>query len=244
MTTREVLTVRSAPEVWTVPRADAGDRRPAQRHRTARGGLLRRRRLVGAARAGRALAADRATSSPCSASRPAWPPTSAGPPTRSPGRSACRWSRSITHEGDRAAYRANGPDRCFHCKDELFATISDEVVAAHRPRRRRVRGERRRRRPPRPARRPGGQRSSGAPAAGRGRADQGRRPRSPGSSDLPVADKPAAPCLASRIPHCQEVTPEKLRQIEQAETPVRALGLRRPPGPPPRRDRPARAAGR
>src|ERR1700710_1421399 len=24
-----------------------------------------------------------------------------------------------THEGDVAAYRANGPDRCFHCKDEL-----------------------------------------------------------------------------------------------------------------------------
>src|SRR5690348_12119315 len=28
-----------------------------------------------------------------------------------------------TREGDRAAYRANGPDRCFHCKDELFGTI-------------------------------------------------------------------------------------------------------------------------
>src|SRR5215212_6005764 len=37
-----------------------------------------------------------------------------------------------THEGDRAAYRANGPDRCFHCKDELFTMIADEVVAAHR----------------------------------------------------------------------------------------------------------------
>ena len=38
----------------------------------------------------------------------------------------------ITHEGDRAAYRANDVDRCFHCKDELFATISDEVVARQR----------------------------------------------------------------------------------------------------------------
>src|SRR6478735_9859359 len=37
-----------------------------------------------------------------------------------------------THEGDLAAYRANGPDRCFHCKDELFSRISDEVVSAHR----------------------------------------------------------------------------------------------------------------
>ena len=37
-----------------------------------------------------------------------------------------------THEGDRAEYRANGPDRCFHCKDELFTRITDEVVTAHR----------------------------------------------------------------------------------------------------------------
>ena len=36
-----------------------------------------------------------------------------------------------THEGDNPAYRANGPDRCFHCKDELFTRISDDVAAAH-----------------------------------------------------------------------------------------------------------------
>ena len=29
-----------------------------------------------------------------------------------------------THEGDLAAYRANGPDRCFYCKDELFSTTT------------------------------------------------------------------------------------------------------------------------
>ena len=27
-------------------------------------------------------------------------------------------------------YRANGPDRCFFCKDELFSRISDEVAYA------------------------------------------------------------------------------------------------------------------
>ena len=42
---------------------------------------------------------------------------------------------------------------------------------------------------------------------------------------LASADKPAAPCLASRIPHFQEVTPEKLRQIDAAESAVRALGF-------------------
>lgn len=36
-----------------------------------------------------------------------------------------------THEGDNPAYRANGPDRCFHCKDELFTRISDEVAARY-----------------------------------------------------------------------------------------------------------------
>jgi uncharacterized protein len=130
-----------------------------------------------------------------------------------------------THEGDNPAYRANGPDRCFFCKDELFTRISDDVVAAH---------------------------GLGAVAYGEN-ADDARRPDRPGSQaatnhrvlrpladagldkaavrevaralGLASADKPAAPCLASRIPHFQEVTPEKLRQIDKAESAVRALGF-------------------
>jgi len=43
--------------------------------------------------------------------------------------------------------------------------------------------------------------------------------------DLPVADKPAAPCLASRIPHHHAVTPTKLSQIELAESALRQLGF-------------------
>ncbi len=43
--------------------------------------------------------------------------------------------------------------------------------------------------------------------------------------ELPCADKPAAPCLASRIPHFQEVSPEKLAQIEAAEKALRQLGF-------------------
>ena len=42
---------------------------------------------------------------------------------------------------------------------------------------------------------------------------------------LPVADKPAAPCLASRIPFGQEVTPEKLRQIDDLEDAVYEQGF-------------------
>ena len=43
--------------------------------------------------------------------------------------------------------------------------------------------------------------------------------------ELPCADKPAAPCLASRIPHFEEVSPEKLAQVEAAEAGLRSLGF-------------------
>jgi uncharacterized protein len=131
----------------------------------------------------------------------------------------------LTHEGDRAEYRHNGPDRCFHCKDELFTRISDEVVTRHR---------------------------LSAVAYGEN-ADDARRPDRPGAEAalahrvlrpladagidkravrriarelaLPCAEKPAAPCLASRIPHFTEVSAEKLQQIEAAEAGLRALGF-------------------
>lgn len=130
-----------------------------------------------------------------------------------------------THEGENPAYRANGPDRCFHCKDELFTRISDDVAVRY---------------------------ALTAVAYGEN-ADDAARPDRPGSEaatrhevlrplaaagltkadvravaralDLPCADKPAAPCLASRIPHFQEVTPEKLRQVDRAESALRALGF-------------------
>ncbi len=130
-----------------------------------------------------------------------------------------------TYEGERPEYRANGADRCFYCKDELFARIDDTLVAEH-----------------------------GLAAIAYGEnADDARRPDRPGAAaatthrvlrpladagldkravrelarswGLSSADKPAAPCLASRIPHGEEVTPEKLRQIDQAEDGVRALGF-------------------
>lgn len=43
--------------------------------------------------------------------------------------------------------------------------------------------------------------------------------------NLPVWDKPASPCLSSRIPYGQEVTIEKLRQIEEAENMLNSLGF-------------------
>ncbi|MFN9562093.1 MAG: ATP-dependent sacrificial sulfur transferase LarE [Pirellulaceae bacterium] len=55
--------------------------------------------------------------------------------------------------------------------------------------------------------------------------------------NLPISSKPASPCLASRIAYGQEVTPERLRQIEEAETWLRQtlqvddLRVRWHPGP-------------
>ncbi len=43
---------------------------------------------------------------------------------------------------------------------------------------------------------------------------------------LPVWDEPASACLSSRIPYHQEVTPDKLRQIERGEEALHALGFR------------------
>jgi pyridinium-3,5-biscarboxylic acid mononucleotide sulfurtransferase len=44
--------------------------------------------------------------------------------------------------------------------------------------------------------------------------------------NLPVWDKPAAPCLSSRVAYGEEVTPERLRMIDRAEQFLRGLGLR------------------
>lgn len=44
--------------------------------------------------------------------------------------------------------------------------------------------------------------------------------------NLPTWDKPASPCLSSRIPYGQEVTIEKLRQIEDAENMLNSLGFK------------------
>ncbi len=43
---------------------------------------------------------------------------------------------------------------------------------------------------------------------------------------LPTADKPASPCLSSRVQYGEEITPDKLRMIEQAESFLKSLGFR------------------
>ncbi|MEU4560163.1 ATP-dependent sacrificial sulfur transferase LarE [Actinoplanes sp. NPDC023936] len=127
-----------------------------------------------------------------------------------------------TREMDRPGYRANGPDRCFHCKDELFATIGDlpeefDAIAY---------GENAddTRRPDRPGSRAATAHRVMRPLADLGltKADVRRIARELG---LACADKPASPCLASRIPHFTDVTADKLDQVERAEAALRRLGF-------------------
>lgn len=129
-----------------------------------------------------------------------------------------------TRELDDPRYVANGPDRCFHCKSELwtrlgrlarargFDTVMDgtnaDDLGEHRPglaaaARHEVR----------------------SPLAELGwtKDDVRTAARALG---LPVWNAPAAPCLSSRIRYGLAVTPHRLHQVEQGEAYLRRLGVR------------------
>ncbi|MFD0689652.1 ATP-dependent sacrificial sulfur transferase LarE [Actinomadura fibrosa] len=130
-----------------------------------------------------------------------------------------------TYEGELPAYRANGPDRCYHCKNELFVRISTEVAAAHGITAVAY-GENADdvQRPDRPGARAAVEHGVLRPLADAG-LDKAAVRRIAAALGLPCADKPAAPCLASRVPHFSEVTPRKLAQVERAEHALRELGF-------------------
>lgn len=130
-----------------------------------------------------------------------------------------------THEGDNPDYVKNDTDRCYHCKAELFTRIEDDVLAdlgldavAY--------GENADDaiRPDRPGARAATEHRVLRPLAAAGMTKDRVRDVAR-ALGLPSADKPAAPCLASRIPHGMDVTPEKLRQVDAVESRLRALGF-------------------
>jgi uncharacterized protein len=129
-----------------------------------------------------------------------------------------------TAELERPEYRANAPDRCYHCKHELYtrltalarargyAAVADGSNADDR-------GDYR---PGRQAAREFGVIS---PLDEVGLSKEDIRALSH-EAGLPSWDEPASACLSSRIPYFSEVTDDKLRVIERAEEAVRALGFR------------------
>jgi uncharacterized protein len=120
-------------------------------------------------------------------------------------------------------YQRNAPDRCFHCKTELFGQVEKiaerfgvAVVADGSNR-----DDHREHRPGLQAAR---ERKVRSPLAecGLTKAEIRLLARHWG---LPTWDKPAAPCLSSRIAYGEQVTPERLAMIDQAEAFLREHGF-------------------
>jgi len=133
-----------------------------------------------------------------------------------------RWSAVETHEMADAAYRVNDGDRCGRCKvalmdvldpiavDELATVVlgvNVDDLADHRPGQT-VAADRGARFP--------------LVEAGLTKADVRHHSRAMG---LRTADKPAAACLASRVPYGTEVTVAVLSAVERAEGALRRLGF-------------------
>jgi uncharacterized protein len=134
-----------------------------------------------------------------------------------------RWTPVETDEMARAAYRVNDTDRCYHCKAELMDVlvpiaaadgarvalgVNVDDLGDHRP----------------------GQRAASEAGAafplvtaGFTKSDVRDASRRLG---LRTWDKPAAACLASRLPYGTEVSVAVLSRVERAEAGLRALGFR------------------
>jgi pyridinium-3,5-biscarboxylic acid mononucleotide sulfurtransferase len=130
--------------------------------------------------------------------------------------------RIDTDEMARAGYRENGRDRCYHCKATLyealwalarergFAAVLSGANADDL-------GDWR------PGLRAAAEHGVVHPLleAGAGKVEVRALARELG---VPSAEKPASPCLASRVPYGTPVDPATLAQIDRAERAVRALG--------------------
>ena len=129
-----------------------------------------------------------------------------------------------TREIENPLYARNDGDRCYFCKSELFAhlvpiarsegyahvvygLIVDDLTDV------------------RPGRRAAEEAGARTPLADAGLTKADIRALSR-AMDLPTWDRPASPCLASRLPHGTAVTPEAMRRVEAAEHGLRTLGFR------------------
>lgn len=129
-----------------------------------------------------------------------------------------------TREFDNPAYTQNNPDRCFHCKDELFTRL-DQLG--------RERGF------PhilygvnvddlgdfRPGQNAANKYQVAAPLVDAGLTKSEIRELSR-LAGLPTWDRPASACLSSRIPYGTPVTIENVKTVEAGEEQMKALGFR------------------
>jgi uncharacterized protein len=129
-----------------------------------------------------------------------------------------------TREFDDAKYLANPENRCYFCKTELYSRLVP--LAGQRGLAAVVNGVNADDLGDyRPGLQAAGEFGVHAPLAeaGIGKEDVRRISRLLG---LSIFDKPASPCLSSRVQYGEAITPEKLRRIDAAETLLRSLGFR------------------
>lgn len=129
-----------------------------------------------------------------------------------------------TYEFENPDYVKNEPDRCFHCKDELFTRL--EQVRRERGFAHIVYGVNQDDlRDYRPGQNAAKLHQVRAPLAEAGLTKAEIRELSR-LAGLETWDRPAAACLSSRVPYGTPVTRETLKTVEAGEEAMRALGFR------------------
>ena len=129
-----------------------------------------------------------------------------------------------TRETSDPRYAVNAPTRCFHCKTELYGCLAS--LAAERGLETILDGTHAGDASDfRPGTRAGAERGVRSPLreAGLAKPEVRAIARHLG---LPIWDKPASPCLASRFPYGEVITVEKLGMVDRAEAFLRGRGLR------------------
>ena len=129
-----------------------------------------------------------------------------------------------TEEFANPNYTANAPDRCYHCKSELYAQL--DRLAAQTGMNVVVNGANADDLGDyRPGMQAAAEHQVRSPLAECGITKAEVRALA-AAWDLPVAEKPATPCLSSRVAYGLEVTPQRLAMIDRAERFLRSLGFR------------------
>jgi uncharacterized protein len=129
-----------------------------------------------------------------------------------------------TTEFENPDYARNDPNRCFHCKDELFTRL--EQVGRARGYEHVIYGVNADDLTDyRPGQNAAKQHQVAAPLADAGMTKAEIRELSR-LADLPTWDRPASACLSSRIPYGTPVTIETVKTVETGEERVKALGFR------------------
>jgi len=128
-----------------------------------------------------------------------------------------------TEEFAQPAYVRNAPDRCYHCKTELYTQmegLAERLGVAVLANGANIddRGDYR------PGMQAAAEHRVESPLLECGLSKAEVRELAAHWS-LPVWDKPASPCLSSRVAYGEEVTPQRLAMIDRAERLLRAMGL-------------------